>query len=250
MKKHYNPFNLDGKNILITGASSGIGRSIAIECSKMGANLIITGRNIDRLKEVSSKLESDSFKTIIADLTNTQDLNSLCCKVDSLDGLVYSSGIVKALPLKYFNEEYFEEVMNINFKSAVFLISKLAKERRLSKSASIVFISSISGNLVTSTANAAYCASKAALNGIAKGMALELAPSKIRVNTIMPGIVKTKLLTDIPMNEEEMASDVKKYPLGYGDPIDVAHAAVYLLSDASKWMTGSNILLDGGYTLL
>jgi NAD(P)-dependent dehydrogenase (short-subunit alcohol dehydrogenase family) len=250
MKSKYNPFNLIGKNILITGASSGIGRSIAIECSKMGANLIITGRNKRRLEEVAISLSTDSFRIIIADLTNTEDLNNLCSQIDSLSGLVYSSGIIKALPFKFFDQKYIDEVMDINFKSAVLLTSKLAKDRRFLKPSSIVFISSISGNLVSSTANAAYSASKAALNGVVKGMALELAPGKIRVNTIMPGIVRTKLLSDIPMDEEQMASDIKKYPLGYGEPIDVALAAVYLLSDASKWITGSNIILDGGYTLL
>ncbi len=245
-----NPFSLEGKTILITGASSGIGKAIAIECSKMGAKLVLSGRDEERLKELVSYLSSNINEVIIADLTDQDDRNTLCSKVKCLNGLVYSAGIVKALPFKYFNEKYLDDVMDINFKSAVLLASKLAKEKKFLKSSSIVFISSISGNLVTSTANAAYCASKSALNGIAKGMALELAPSGIRVNTIMPGIVRTKLLTDIPMDEEQMALDQKKYPLGYGEPIDVALAGVYLLSDASKWMTGSNILLDGGYTLL
>lgn len=246
----YNPFSLEGKTILITGASSGIGKAIAIECYKMGARLILSGRNEARLKELVSSLSSDRNEVLIADLTDQNELNALCSKIKCLNGLVYSAGIVKALPFKYFNEKYLNDVMDINFKSAVLLASKLAKEKKLLRSSSIVFISSISGNLVTSTANAAYCASKAALNGIVKGMALELATSGIRVNTIMPGIVRTKLLTDIPMDEEQMALDQKKYPLGYGEPIDVALAGVYLLSDASKWMTGSNILLDGGYTLL
>lgn len=245
-----NPFSLEGKTILITGASSGIGKATAIECSKMGAQLILSGRDEGRLKELVSSLSSDRNEVLIADLTDQNELNLLCSKIKCLNGLVYSAGIVKALPFKFFNEKYLNEVMDINFKSAVLLTSKLAKERKLLKSSSIVFISSISGNLVTSTANAAYCASKAALNGIVKGMALELATREIRVNTIMPGIVRTKLLTDIPMDEEQMAMDQKKYPLGYGEPIDVALAVVYLLSDASKWMTGSNILLDGGYTLL
>lgn len=250
MTMTYNPFGLHGKKILVTGASSGIGRSIAIECSKMGAELIITGRDSVRLKEVASLLTPKSFISHNADLTNAEELCQLCDIIEGLDGLVYSSGIVKALPFKYFNSEYLDDIMSINLKSAILLTSKLAKEKKFLKSSSIVFISSISGNIVTSTANAAYCASKAALNGIAKGMALELAPNKIRVNTIMPGIVKTNLLTNIPMDKEQVASDMKKYPLGYGDPIDVALAAVYLLSNASKWMTGSNILIDGGYTLL
>jgi NAD(P)-dependent dehydrogenase (short-subunit alcohol dehydrogenase family) len=246
----YNPFSLEGKTILITGASSGIGRSIALECSKLGADLIITGRNKINLEILAESLRKGSCKIISADLTKSNDLNDLCSQVDGLTGLVHSAGIVKALPFKFINENYLDEVMGINFKSAVILSSKLLKENRLKKSASIVFISSISGNLVTSTANSIYCASKAALNGIVKGMALELAFKKIRVNTIMPGIVKTELLSSIPMDEDQISCDIKRYPLGYGEAIDIALASVYLLSDASKWMTGSNILIDGGYTLL
>ena len=246
----YNPFSLVGKTILVTGASSGIGRTVAIECARLGANIVITGRNIEKLEEVS-KLISDNFcKVIPADLTNQEDFNKLIKEINGINGIVHSAGIVKALPAKFITSEFLDEVMNINFKSAVILTTRLVKEKRISKSSSIVFISSISGNLVTSTANSAYCASKAALNGIAKGLALELAPQKIRVNTIMPGIIRTELLLDIPMDEEQMALDMKKYPLGYGEPIDVAHAVIFLLSDASRWMTGSNLLLDGGYTLL
>lgn len=246
----HNPFTLEGKTILVTGASSGIGRAIAIESFKMGAKLIITARSKERLNEVADLIKATSLNVIAADLTSIDDLNNLCLSIDTLNGVVYSSGIVRALPFKYFNEEYLDEVMDINFKSAVLLTSKLARAKKLSRAASIVFISSISGNIVTSTGNAAYCASKAAMNGVAKGMALELAPQNIRVNTIMPGIVRTKLLTDIPMSEDEMVADLKKYPLGYGEPLDIALASIYLLSDASRWMTGSNLLLDGGYTLL
>ena len=247
----YNPFSLENKTILVTGASSGIGKAIAIECSKMGAKVVITGRNEQRLQETYGQLESAQRAYIVADLTKKEDIETLVNQIDSLNGLVNCAGLTIPKPFKFLQKEDIQEVMTINFNAPLLLTQLLIKKKKLQKASSIVFISSISGTKVSAIAESAYSASKAAIDGFCKGLALELAPQQIRVNTVIPGMVETNIVSGGEVTQEQMEADKQKYPLKrYGKPEEVAYAVVYLLSDASSWVTGSNLLIDGGYTLL
>lgn len=247
----HNPFTLEGKSILVTGASSGIGRAIAIECSKMGAKLIITGRDETRLNDTYSNLVGNDHVQIIADLSNEANIATLCDKTSKLEGIVHCAGFTTPIPFQFITKEKLDSIFSINFTSTVLLSQLLLKKKKLSKEASIVFISSISGVWCSYIAGSMYSATKGAINGIVKGMALDLASKNIRVNSINPAMVETSILSDGTLSEEQLKEDRKRYPLKrYGKPEEVAYAAIYLLSDASKWVTGSNLLIDGGYTLL
>lgn len=245
------PFSLWGKSILVTGASSGIGKSIAIECSKMGAKVFITARNAERLNETFLLLEGEGHKQLIADLSNDSDIENLCNALPNLDGIVHVAGIVKPKPFQFLNRRELDEVMNINFYGPTLLSNQLLRKKLINKKASIVFISSISGIKCSFVGGASYSCSKGAINGLIKGMALDLASKQIRVNSIIPGMIDTGIFNDSSISEQDLIEDRKRYPLGrYGTPEDVAFAAIYLLSDASSWVTGSDLLIDGGYTLI
>lgn len=249
----YNPFSLEGKNILVTGASSGIGRAIAIECSKMGANVIITARNKTRLNETLSMMEaSSSHKVIEADLSKAEDINTLTENLSiKLDGIVHCAGFTIIKPFQHFKDEDINGIMGVNFYAPLYLTKSLLKKKLINKEGSIVFISSISGVSVSAYGGSIYSASKGAINGLMKGIALELATKSIRVNSINPGMINTDILSSGIITEEQLKEDEKKYPLKrYGKPEEIAYGAIYLLSDASKWVTGSNLLIDGGITLL
>ena len=247
----FNPFSLEGKVILITGASSGIGKEIAIECSKMGSQLIVTARNSERLNDTFNLLQGGTHQQFIADLATDSGIDSLAGVLPSLDGIVHVAGIVKPKPFPFLNRSELDEIMNINFYGPTLLTNVLIRKKLIKKQASIVFISSISGVTCSSSGGSAYSASKGAINGIIKGMALDLAAKQIRVNSILPGMIDTGIYNGSAISEQDLIEDRKRYPLGrYGKPTDVAYAAIYLLSGASSWVTGSNLLIDGGYTLL
>jgi NAD(P)-dependent dehydrogenase (short-subunit alcohol dehydrogenase family) len=247
----YNPFSLENKTILVTGASSGIGRAIAIECSKMGASVIITGRNEERLKETHAQMEGNQPDYIIADLSNSDDVQNLSESITLLTGLVNCAGLTKVLPFPFAERKDFEEVMEVNFFAPTELSRLLVKSKKLQKGASIVFISSVSGVYCSAVAGSIYSSSKGAINGLAKAMALDLAPKGIRVNCVNPGMIDTDIISDGKITQEQLKEDMKRYPLKrYGKPEEVAYAVIYLLSDAAEWITGSNLLIDGGYTLL
>lgn len=248
-----NPFSLEGKTILVTGASSGIGRGIAIQCSKMGANLILNGRNSERLNETLSMLSGENHRILVADLSNQAELERLVAELPEIQGWVNSAGIPKISPIKYFTRESVEEIFNVNSISSMLLLSLLLKSRKLKKGASIVFVSSISGAFVGSVGDTSYCASKGAVNGFVKGAALELAPQGIRLNCVCPGLVPTSILdmaNEIAGEEHHANIMLEKYPMKrLGKPEDIANGAIYLLSDASSWVTGQALVIDGGYTL-
>jgi NAD(P)-dependent dehydrogenase (short-subunit alcohol dehydrogenase family) len=245
----YNPFSLAGKTILVTGASSGIGRTIAIECSRMGARLIVTGREPGRLGGTFDVLAGHDHFQIKADLTVEEELLALVEQLPPLDGLVNNAGVSRRLLVKDITAEALDYVINNNFIATVLLTRILLKEKKINKAASIVFISSRGADRPT-IGNAIYSATKGAINSFAKVMALELAPQRIRVNCILPGMVWTPLIEHSSLSIEQYKEDEKRYPLGrYGKPEDVAYVALYLLSDASEWMTGSAITIDGGVSL-
>lgn len=247
MNIQFNPFSLEGKTILVSGASSGIGRETAIRCSKMGANVIISGRNADRLSETFNELLGDGHRYVVADLCNTSDIESLVSNCDALDGIVHSAGIGNRVPLKMVRESDISKVMDTNFKAPVLLQRALLKKKSIKKGASIVFITSRAASVPTA-GNGLYSASKGALNSYAKVLGLELAPQKIRVNCIAPAMVWTELVEkDSTLTGSNYHEIEKAYPLGrYGKPADIANLCIYLLSDASEWMTGSCIDITGG----
>lgn len=246
-----NPFNLHGKKILVTGASSGIGRAVAIECSKMGAEIIITARNSSRLEETFSQLEGKGHSLFTADISNPDVIEDIIPVLPPLDGIVHCAGIIKNIPFVYASYENMEEVMKINFYAPAEITRMSIKAKKLKRDSSVVFISSISGIYCSAIASSVYSASKGAINGLLKGMALDLAPKGIRVNSINPGVVETHIFDANVISREQLEEDKKRYPLKrFGKSEEIAYAAIYLLSDASAWITGTNLLIDGGYTLL
>lgn len=247
----YNPFSLQNKTLLITGASSGIGRSVAIECSRMGALVYIVGRNKERLENTYKELHGDGHILLLADITNIEALNHVISSLPELSGVVHCAGITKLMPFQYVTKENLDTVFNVNFYAPVELSRLLIKNKKIAKKSSIVFISSISGIYCSAIASSIYSASKSALNGMVKGMALDLAPKNIRVNCVTPGVVDTDFFKESGLTQEDLERELKHYPLRrYGKPEEIAYAAIYLLSDASQWVTGSNLLIDGGFTLL
>jgi len=246
-----NPFSLVGKTILVTGASSGIGRASAICCAQMGAEVIITGRNAQRLSETFSMLEGENHQQFCADLTNPAELDKLVEELPKLDGIVNNAGIARPLVLQLTEREDVNDILQINMLAPIHLTRLVMQQKKLNKNASLVFVSSVNGNNCAYIGSSIYAASKSALTGFMKGVALELAPRGIRANCINPGMIETDLLKSSQIGQEELDADRLKYPLKrYGKPEEVAYAVVYLLSDATKWVTGSSMLIDGGYTLV
>ncbi len=250
----YNPFSLEGKTVLVTGASSGIGRGIAVECSKMGAKVVINGRNKERLQKTFDQLEGEGHIQIVADLSKQEDIERLANEVPELNGFVNSAGIPKICPVKRIDRQTLEEIMNVNAFGPILLTSQLLRKKKLLKKSSIVLIASISGVCMANTGEGPYAATKAALAGYTKTAAFELAAQGTRVNTICPGLVPTEILT---LSNEMFSEDQLKetmygrYPLKrVGTPEDIANGAIYLLSDASSWVTGINLVIDGGYTVV
>lgn len=248
----YNPFSLEGKTILVTGASSGIGKQTAIECSKLGASVIITGRDATRLKETFDVLNQNAgiHKQVIADLLKEEDVNLLLNEVGKVDGVVLCAGKGLTLPVQFCTREKFDEIFNLNFFSPIEVLRLLYKKKQINKEGSVVILASLGGTQIYSGGNSIYGASKAALNSMMRFCAKEFAPRKIRVNCICPGMVDTPLIHRGTVSDEQLEQDKERYPLKrYGTPADIAFGAIYLLSNASSWMTGQDIVLDGGVSI-
>lgn len=244
---NYNPFTLAGKTILVTGASSGIGRTIAIECSKMGAVVIMTARNETRLKETLALLDGEGHSYCCADLNDESSIENLVNLLPQLNGVVHNAGMANRMPCKMVNKGNMEQVMQTNFEGPVLLQKYLLKKKKVEKESAIVFIAS-RAPFAPASGNAIYAASKGAMLGYAKCLGLELAPQKIRVNSICPAMIWTELVAkDAEQTGEDYKEIQQRYPLKrFGKPEDVAYLAVYLLSDAARWMTGSQIDITGG----
>lgn len=245
----YNPFSLKGKTILVTGASSGIGQTTAVSCAQMGAEVVITGRDAERL-QATADLIGTPVTQISADLTSNDDVERLVAALPPLDGAVLCAGNSTTLPLQFGTREKFDDMFNVNFFAPVELLRLMYKKKILQKGASVVLIASIGGTHSFMPGNGVYGASKAALNSLMKYAAREYASRKVRVNSICPGMVDTPLIHRGTITEEQLAEDAKRYPLGrYGKPDDIANGAVYLLSDASSWLTGHDLVIDGGFSI-
>lgn len=241
---------MENKTVLITGASSGIGRATAIACAKAGAKLILSGRNKSALEETASMLAGKTTELITTDLSKEEEIIELVNKLGPLDGFMHSAGIINPVPVKFLRTKHIQEIFDINFSSTVLLCSHLLSQKKINTSASIVFISSVSAQHPY-TGGALYTASKAALEAFARTLALETSSKKIRVNVLAPALVRTKILeqSEEALSKEEIKKIEDQYPLGIGEPEDVANAALFLLSDASKWITGTTIKMDGGLLL-
>ncbi len=247
----YNPFSLEGKVILITGAAGGIGRATAIECSKLGAHLILTDINEDGLKETLDQLDNqEAHRYVVANLTADEELDKLVGEIEKLDGFVSNAGVTKPAPVKFINREDLGRIMSVNAMAPMFLTQRLLRKKKFSKNSSIVFTVSIGGVYTTAFGNAMYGSSKGALQVFMKNVALESAMSGIRCNSVNPGMINTGLVKTGTYSEEDRQKDMQTYPMKrYGEPREVALGIVYLLSDASSFVTGHSLIIDGGKTL-
>jgi len=247
-------FDLEGKNILVTGASSGIGRQCAITFSKLGANVILVARNRQRLEETYNLLEKGNHLLFSQDITEYDELEKIVEssveKIGRISGFLHSAGIEMTLPLRVMKPSYYENMFAVNVIAGFELAKIISKKKYLNESvASFVFIASIMG-LLGQPGKVGYCSSKGALLSGTKAMALELAAKNVRVNCILPGVVETpmskRMLENLP--EDAMQSIKNMHPLGLGKPEDIANVATFLLSDASRWITGTSLIADGGYS--
>ena len=246
----YNPFSLNGKTIFITGASSGIGKGAAIECSKMGARVIITGRNQERLSETLDLLEGEGHQMFVCDLTNNDSIKSMIEKMPVVDGLVNNAGFTITRTIPHIDDTELWNILQVNTVAPISIIKILLKNKKLKRGASVVFTNSIAGLGRISVGNTMYGCSKGAITAFVQGAAKELAAKGIRVNAVCPAMVESHIMDAGVITPEQVELTKKMYPLGrFGKPEDVARAMVYLLSDASNWVTGINLVVDGGRTL-
>jgi NAD(P)-dependent dehydrogenase (short-subunit alcohol dehydrogenase family) len=239
-----------GKHILITGASSGLGRQIAIDLARGGARLILNGRDMSKLEETRSLCEAHSEVFLIAkDLIDEDFINAFSSQIDtSLDGIVLNAGVVKLNPIAYINREDIDNIFDANVRSNMLLMKFFLRNKLLNRRSSVVFVSSIATRKPT-VGNSVYNASKSALNGFAQSLALEVASKGIRVNSVLPGYVETNILGKV-RDEDEIKNHLSEYPLGrFGTPSDISSLVCFLLSDDSSWITGSQIPIDGGFSM-
>lgn len=235
--------------MLVTGASSGIGQCTAIECAKMGAKVVVTGRNTVRLQETFDQLEGEGHVQIAADLDNEEDIERLVAESPVLDGLVNNAGRGLSKPVIFLKAGDLQGVFQTNIYGVALLTKALLKKKKIAKNASIVFTSSISA-YKSAPGLSVYAASKAAISAYMRTCALELAPKGIRSNAVLPGMVETKLINSGTYTDEDKQADLAFYPLGrYGCPNDIAFGVIYLLSDASAWVTGIEMIIDGGRSI-
>lgn len=251
-----NPFLLNDRRVLVTGASSGIGRGIAIVLSQLGARVVCSGRNEERLQKTFDDLEGSGHAFSRFNLIDIDEIRPWMTEISKqhgkLWGIVHAAGIQQTLPAGMINREKFDQVVTLNTEAAFFLAkTMLSPSVRDEHGGSIVFISSVM-SLVSQAAISTYSLSKAALSGLAKSLAIEFAPKNIRVNCVSPAYVRTPLLDEMTKKWDKNQNEdlIKRHPLGLGEIQDVAYSTAFLLSEAARWITGTNLIVDGGYTAL
>ena len=240
-------YSFSGKTVLVTGATSGIGKQSAIDLSKAGATVVITGRNEERLIETFEALQGDGHIHFAADLLDFDSFGALAEKLPMLNGIVHSAGVTGHLPAKFIGANDISEVMRVNYMAPVLLTAALLRKKKVAANASIVFLSSITTKYPY-YGGALYGSSKAAIEAYSRVLSIELAVKGIRSNCVSPSFVRTPMVDDAgkTISNEVLEKFEKMMPLGFGEPSDVSNAILYLLSDASKWVTGSNMVLGGG----
>ena len=245
------PFTIEGKTILVTGATSGIGRATAMTCAGLGAKVVAVGRNQERLDSLMPELEGDGHLAINADLTDEAQVQELLDAVPAVDGVACCAGVAEMKPFAFVTEEDLERVFAVNCFAPVMLLNKLLKAKKLNKGGSVVFVSSVDGPKVVHAGNSVYSGSKSALVGLARNMAIDLASKKIRVNCVLPGTTDTPMVRTGSATEEMLAETAKQFPLKrFAQPEEIANAIVFLLSDGSSFVTGTELVVDGGYSVI
>lgn len=243
-------YDLTSKRILVTGASSGIGRSTAQVCASLGATLIISGRNQEALKQTLLSLMGENHSMFTFDFEHGKPEDFIAKIEERVDGVVHSAGVLEYIPFAFTNNQKLDRLMRINFTIPFVLTQILVKNKIIKKGGSIVFVSSLSGISTSNHGLSAYSASKGALSSSVRVLALELAKQKTRVNAVCPGMVKTEMNFRGDISQDILTDDeARNYPLGYGEPTDIANAICFLLSEASKWITGTNMVIDGGASI-
>ena len=248
----YNPYSLAGKTILVTGAASGIGRATSVECSKLGARLVLADIDGQGLAETLAMLAQPELEhlTFTVDLCDEEAIADMVGRLPVLDGVSNNAGITKLVPVQFIGADDFERIHKVNLLAPILLTKYLVKKKKIARGGSIVFTASAAGVYRVSVGNAIYASTKCGVDGYMRTAALELAPKGIRCNSVNPGMVETPLIKRGQITDEQHEKDKENYPLGrYGKPEDVAFATIYLLSDASCWMTGTALKIDGGVTL-
>ena len=245
-----NPFSLDGKNLLVTGSSSNIGRKIAIRCAEMGAKVIVAARDEERMKATVAGMAGDGHQYFTVDLSNADSIAALTEVSPVLDGVVLCAARFDTTPVKNIKRESVHAMFETNTFANFDLIQKLLKKKKIAKGGSIVFISSVA-SMRPYKGNSLYSATKGAINSFSKVLATELGVQKIRVNCIQPGIVRRDGgIREGTLTAEQQRTEMEKFPLGMGETDDIAYASVYLLSDVAKWITGIDLIVDGGQSLI
>lgn len=249
--KDYNPFSIEGKRILITGATSGIGRATAIECAKMGARVIAVGRNQERLDSLMQEIAGDGHHPYAADLTDETQVQALTEALPPIDGIACCAGIANMTPFAFVSREEIERVFRVNCFAPVLLVNKMLKAKKIGKGSSVVFVSSVDGPKTVHAGNSVYSGSKSALAGMARNMAIDLASKKIRVNCVLPGTTDTPMIRTENVTEEMLAEHAKQFPMKrFAQPEEIANSIIFLLSDAASYITGTELTVDGGNSII
>lgn len=247
----FNPFSIENKTILVTGAASGMGKATAITCAQMGATVIAADNNYDGLQNALSELGGAGHLGFQINLADNSSWQTLLDKMPSVDGIANCAGIANMNPFTFVSDEELNKVFSVNFYGPVMLVNKILKKKKLNKGGSVVFVASVDGPKIVHAGNSVYSASKNALVGMARNMAVDLASKKIRVNCVLPGTTDTPLIRTSNVTEESLAEIAKTFPLRrFGTPQDMANAIIYLLSDASGFVTGTELVVDGGYSII
>ena len=244
-----NPLSLQGKHILVTGASSGMGKVFAQMIAKQGGKVSLLARNVERLQQTFDSLTGNGHQICVCDLIDERQLKDTVCRLNPLDGIVLCAGINEFVPVKFVKQEKIERMFHTNYFSQLILIQMLLKKKLINKEASVVFISSVS-SIMGVQGTLLYASSKGAINSAVRVLASELAGQKIRVNAILPGIVRTEMLSGTNIDEETFTKQEEQYPLGLGTPEDVGNAVLFHLANTSRWLTGQCMIIDGGMTLI
>ena len=249
---NYNPFAIEGKTILVTGATSGIGRATAIACAELGAHVIAVGRNQERLNELKNEcLTSEGHLFVQCDLIDDEQVKALMEQCPVVDGVACCAGVANMNPFAFVSQEEIERVFQINCFAPAMLVNRLLKAKKLSKGGSVVFVSSVDGPKIVHAGNSVYSGSKSALVGMARNMAIDLAGKKIRVNCVLPGTTDTPMIHTGSATDESLAETAKSLPMKrFAQPEEIAYAIIFLLSDASSYVTGTELVVDGGFSII